>query len=206
MRDHYQVNDIFHTVQGEGVFVGTPATFIRLQGCTVGCTWCDTKYTWLKGGKRMTIKEIVNEVRHPHIVITGGEPTLYNLDGLIHGLRAKKSGRFIQLETSGQNALKGIFNPNWITWSPKEALEWDAPEEIWVNANEVKWVIDEGLQLPLVDYWWQRYNMFEHLPKFVLMPEGCPPRPEMIAKTLQWLYDRPQWLFGSRLQYWIGVK
>lgn len=206
MREHYQVNEIFHTVQGEGVLAGSPSTFIRLQGCTVGCPWCDTKYTWLKGGTRMTVKEIVNQVRHPHVVITGGEPTMYNLDGLIYGLRAKQSRRFIQLETSGQNELKGIFYPDWITWSPKENLQWDAPEEIWAAASEVKWVVDETLERPLVDSWWQRYEAFPATPYFVLMPEGCPPRPEMVEKALQWLHDRPQWKFGDRLQCRIGVK
>ncbi len=44
----YPINEMFQTLQGEGYFTGVPAIFIRLQGCPVGCSWCDTKHTWEK--------------------------------------------------------------------------------------------------------------------------------------------------------------
>ena len=44
---HYPINEIFQTIQGEGVFTGVPAIFVRLQGCPVGCPWCDTRHTWV---------------------------------------------------------------------------------------------------------------------------------------------------------------
>ena len=44
---HYPINEIFQTIQGEGVFTGLPAIFVRLQGCPVGCPWCDTRHTWV---------------------------------------------------------------------------------------------------------------------------------------------------------------
>jgi 7-carboxy-7-deazaguanine synthase len=216
MRDHYQVNEIFDSIQGEGVLAGVPATFIRLQGCTVGCPWCDTKYTWLKGGERMSVQEITNRANHKHVVITGGEPTLYNLDSLISQLENK--GKYVQLETSGQQWLKGELTPRWITWSPKENLEWNAPIEFYVHANEVKWVVDENLTFQTV---WRTWEAFREarpysLPYFVLMPEGCPPRKEMVEKVFTWLELHwvkgansahwNTWRYGDRLQYRIGVK
>src|SRR4051812_570730 len=96
-----QVNEVFQTVQGEGTFTGTPALFIRLQGCPVGCPWCDTKHTWFMSGDRLSFeamlekiadadtyaevqeRDLVDYVLHGtasrHVVITGGEPAIYNL-------------------------------------------------------------------------------------------------------------------------------
>lgn len=214
LRKHYQVNEIFDTVQGEGVLVGTPSTFVRLQGCTVGCPWCDTKYTWEAGGTRMSVEEILNACNRTHVVITGGEPTMYDLDGLLVPLQA--ANHYVQLETSGQYGIKGTVFPDWITLSPKENLEWKPSFDIKAQADEVKWVVDENLKWATVE------NLFEWylkraqgngspVPHFVLMPEGCPPRPEMVKKVLEWLYLPDPWAegffrYGDRIQYRIGVR
>ncbi len=50
----YPINEMFQTLQGEGYYTGVPAIFIRLQGCPVGCSWCDTKHTWEKQADRET--------------------------------------------------------------------------------------------------------------------------------------------------------
>jgi 7-carboxy-7-deazaguanine synthase len=227
-RDWYQVNEIFTSVQGEGVLTGRRATFIRLQGCTVGCHWCDsgpladaikdrtngeTGNTWGKGGQRMTVDAILAQVQSRHVIITGGEPTIWDLDGLIAPL--KRSGVFVQLETSGQNDLKGEWRPDWITWSPKMNLNWDAPTDIKLAVNEVKWVIEPGLPFAkLIETWdWLEARRIG-MPEFVLMPEGCPPHAHTIAQTMEYLErvatDAPfiakSWRFGDRLQYRLGVR
>lgn len=215
LREHYQVNELFHTVQGEGVLVGTPSTFIRLQGCTVGCVWCDTKYTWAAGGNRWSVESIMQELKYHHVVVTGGEPTMYNLDGLLVALQGE--GHYVQLETSGQNGIKGMVLPDWITWSPKENLKYDAAYDIKDSANEVKWVLDENLPYDTV---WEQFMWYvrkraseEHLttPYFVLMPEGCPPKPLLVERALEWLGRIPNWAqvfwrYGDRIQYRIGVQ
>lgn len=215
LRKHYQVNEIFNSVQGEGVLAGTIATFIRLQGCTVGCPWCDTKYTWAAGGERMTTEQIVNAAYNHHVIITGGEPTMYDLDGLLVPLQAQK--KFVQLETSGQNSIKGNVMPDWITWSPKENLEFDAPFDIKDNAKEVKWVVDETLSWSKVfdTFMWyvQRAKNDDKrvIPFFVMMPEGCPPRDAMVKRTLAYLSTLEPWMhvffrYGDRIQYRINVR
>lgn len=226
----YQVNEQFRSVQGEGVLTGTPCTFVRLQGCTVGCPWCDsgpladllekrntngeTRNTWGRGGYKQTVREIVEKVETAHVVITGGEPTLYDLDPLIDALWDKNCA--VQLETSGQNNLKGSLVPEHITWSPKANLKYEAAPMIRNYAKEVKFVVDADLQLDTVldcaNYYFQRFQYTnEECPTIVLMPEGCPPSQANVDKTLSWLTGLPLELsimfrFGDRLQYRLGVR
>src|SRR5215475_9672831 len=73
-----RIAEAFFSIQGEGPTAGLPAVFIRLQGCSVGCIWCDTKYSWdPDGGRDVEIEALVSEaVAFPcrRVVITGGEP------------------------------------------------------------------------------------------------------------------------------------
>jgi organic radical activating enzyme len=209
----YGVNERFVTVQGEGVLAGTPATFIRLQGCTVGCPWCDTKYTWTAGGKVMTADEAVYGIEiRPLAVITGGEPTIYDLDELFRTLRLVGQNKWghdfrIQIETSGQNNFKGEVRPDFITWSPKRNLGFDAPDEIKRLALEVKWVVDDELSIDdVAGRMKEVYRVARHHPVCVLMPEGSPPSQEHIDKALAWINDNPTWHYGDRIQWRIGVK
>src|SRR5579862_9918001 len=125
---NYLVNEYFQSLQGEGYFTGTPAFFLRMQGCDVGCNFCDTKYTWSFKTKQvdhtnlkpnspqhalMSIDEILEmcgETRH--VVITGGEPCLQNLDPLCKFLI--ETGKTVQIETSG-TAESEIPLTTWVT-------------------------------------------------------------------------------------------
>ena len=113
-----KVNEIFYSLQGEGVYTGTAAVFLRLSGCNMKCWFCDTKGH--EQGTEMTEEEIAERVsQYParHIVITGGEPTMQlnaRLTRLLHG-----KGFFIQIETNGALPLKDGTEVDWITCSPK---------------------------------------------------------------------------------------
>ncbi|QCR37093.1 7-carboxy-7-deazaguanine synthase QueE [Nissabacter sp. SGAir0207] len=136
----YPINEMFQTLQGEGYFTGVPAIFVRLQGCPVGCSWCDTKHTWDKlADREVALDEILvktvetdawgaattedllavierNGYTARHIVITGGEPCIYDLGPLT--LLLEKSGFTCQIETSGTHEVR--CSPNtWVTVSPK---------------------------------------------------------------------------------------
>ena len=99
-----KIAEIFYSVQGEGVFTGTPSVFVRTSGCNLRCTWCDTPYTsWSPEGAEMSVAEVLAEVRsHPsaHVVVTGGEPmiqpALVELTNALHD-----SGLHITIETAG---------------------------------------------------------------------------------------------------------
>ena len=112
------VMEAFYTIQGEGYHSGRPAYFIRLGGCDVGCSWCDVKESWDSSAHpRLSLEKIVeNALRHPSrfVVITGGEPAIYDLTGLTRLL--KNEGFYIAVETSGAYQLKG--DVDWICLSP----------------------------------------------------------------------------------------
>ena len=99
-----RVSEIFTSVQGEGPSVGTPSVFVRLQGCSVGCVWCDTKYSWdARRGEELTLESLLQRVKEAgpqNVVVTGGEPlehpALVPLVTALHTL-----GRRVEVETAG---------------------------------------------------------------------------------------------------------
>ncbi len=118
--EHLPLMEEFYTIQGEGYNTGQAAYFIRLGGCDVGCHWCDVKESWDASLHPLTpIRDIVDKANSfpaKAVVITGGEPLLYNLAPLCSMLH--EQGIRIFLETSGAYPLSGSFD--WICVSPKK--------------------------------------------------------------------------------------
>lgn len=137
-----KVIEIFESVQGEGRWMGTPVTFIRLAGCNLHCPWCDTKESWGDVGTEMTVDEIVDTVRTyapKHVVMTGGEPTLQvDIYDLAEALK-KHDDYFICIETNGTNRVLLDDRINWITCSPKPESQY----RVACDASEIKLVITE---------------------------------------------------------------
>jgi organic radical activating enzyme len=133
----------FYTIQGEGYHMGKPAYFIRIGGCDIGCHWCDSKLTWDPAVHPLVdiedIKRSVAGTPAKSIVVTGGEPSLYNLDPLCKTLKPLGVKTF--LETSGTGDLTGRWD--WVCLSPKKQ---SPPEKVFYNkADELKVIIfDEG--------------------------------------------------------------
>lgn len=112
-----KVNEIFYSLQGEGYFTGTAAVFVRLAGCNLACTFCDTDHREFTEMTEQAIVDTVCTFPSNHVVITGGEPSLQLTSSLIDRLHA--AGKFVQIETNGT-----IPPPNgidWVTCSPKAA-------------------------------------------------------------------------------------
>ncbi|MEH6452327.1 MAG: 7-carboxy-7-deazaguanine synthase QueE, partial [Psychromonas sp.] len=155
MNQNYKVNELFQTIQGEGYYTGVPAIFIRLQGCDVGCAWCDTKHTWeIEADKQTELviltdrsneskrwananpQQIVEEIKRLGytanlVVITGGEPCMVDLRQLTQVLH--EFGFSTQIETSGTYPVLTDSN-TWVTVSPK------------VNMRSKKVVLKEALE------------------------------------------------------------
>jgi 7-carboxy-7-deazaguanine synthase len=126
-----RIAETFFSIQGEGPTAGVPAVFVRLQGCSVGCGWCDTKYSWDPGGGRLVdLDDVVAEVTaHPcrRAVITGGEPLESSLFApLCRAL--EQAGFALEVETSGTLAPPEQL-PEAIQWNVSLKLENSAVEE-----------------------------------------------------------------------------
>ena len=130
----------FYSIQGEGFHAGKPAFFARIGGCDVGCYWCDVKESW-EASKYQPVSSILiadHAALYPakSIVITGGEPLLYNLDFLCEQLHERGITTF--LETSGSSHLSGKWD--WICLSPKKG---NPPvPEIFPLAHELKVIVE----------------------------------------------------------------
>jgi len=161
MHKNYKVNELFQTIQGEGFYTGVPAIFVRLQGCDVGCSWCDTKHTWDIDPAKQTplnlltdrsnesdrwagvsAQDIIDEINRlgysaKLVVITGGEPCMFDLRDLTHLLH--EFGFHTQIETSGTYPVL-VDTYSWVTVSPKVNMR--AKKEVLLSAleraNEIK--------------------------------------------------------------------
>ena len=159
--DLYKVNEIFETLQGEATFTGTPSIFVRLQGCPVGCAWCDTKHTWeVNLEQQVDLSKTIEKpadselwadasaedilacfsergYQAKHIVITGGEPCMYDLNPLCEALHAQ--GYATQIETSGTFEVQ-VPEQTWVTVSPKINMKggYKMLASAVLRANEIK--------------------------------------------------------------------
>lgn len=175
------VMEHFYTIQGEGAHTGKAAYFIRLGGCDVGCHWCDVKESWNPDLHPLMDVEQVAETAASYcktIVLTGGEPLMWNLDNLTAKL--KELGCQIHIETSGAYPMSGQLD--WITLSPKKTgLPLD---EIYSRAHELKVIIfnnhdfqfaeeqaakvSENCKLYLQSEWSKRDAMYPKITDFIL--------------------------------------
>ncbi|MBT0723425.1 7-carboxy-7-deazaguanine synthase QueE [Rosenbergiella sp. S61] len=170
----YPINEMFQTLQGEGFYTGAPAIFIRLQGCPVGCSWCDTKHTWEKyADKQQSLADIVHKSAESeawadasaeqllavmaeqgwtakHIVITGGEPALYDLTSLTE--QFEQNGFQCQIETSGTHPIR-CSAATWVTVSPKVNMRggYDVLNSALHRANEVKHPVGRQRDIDALD-------------------------------------------------------
>ncbi len=103
------VNEIFHSIQGESTHAGRPCVFVRLTGCDLRCSWCDTPYSFHEG-RKMSIDEVIGAVDGygcGTVEITGGEPLLQK-DVYPLMERLLQDGRTVLLETGGHRSLEGV--------------------------------------------------------------------------------------------------
>lgn len=156
----------FYTIQGEGFHTGKAAWFIRLGGCDIGCNWCDSRFTWdpdmfppVETDK--IIEKAVNSGTDS-VVVTGGEPLIWNLDYLCKGLKNNNISTF--LETSGAYSLSGTWD--WICLSPKKNMP--PTGKICDEADELKVIIESGDDF----IWAEKYRtMVRKACKLYLQPE-----------------------------------
>src|SRR5437660_9073646 len=109
---HMQITEIYKSIQGESSYAGLPCVFVRLTGCNLRCSWCDSEYTF-SGGRRMALEEVLEEVERLSpdgglVEITGGEPMLQEREVVPLMQRLLDTGYTVLLETSGERPLAGV--------------------------------------------------------------------------------------------------
>jgi 7-carboxy-7-deazaguanine synthase len=106
-----QITEIYKSIQGESTHAGLPCVFVRLTGCNLRCSWCDSEYTF-SGGHRMTLEEVIEEVEHLSpdglVEITGGEPMLQEREVVPLMQHLLDDAYTVLLETSGERPLERV--------------------------------------------------------------------------------------------------
>ena len=193
------VMEHFYTLQGEGYHQGKAAYFIRLGGCDVGCVWCDVKESWeADKHPKLEIENLLLEVAKTPakmVVITGGEPLLYNLDVLTKELQA--SGLQTNIETSGSSPLTGSWN--WICLSPKKFKE-PLPEVI-KAADELKIIVFNKSDFA----WAEKYAaLVSPSCKLYLQPEWSMAE-RITPLIIEYIKAHPQWELSLQIHKYIKV-
>ncbi len=181
------VMEHFYTIQGEGRYQGAAAYFIRLAGCDVGCVWCDVKESWDRDEHPiMEIDFLVEKVAKTPakiVVITGGEPLMYNLDTLTKRLQG--AGFRTHIETSGAHPLSGQWD--WFCLSPKK---FKAPlPECTAVASELKIIVFNKSDFAWAELYQQEVPQDCHL---YLQPEWSKSE-QMIPLIVDYVKLHPEW-------------
>lgn len=195
----YPVMEHFYTLQGEGRYTGVPAYFIRLGGCDVGCVWCDVKESWdASVHPSMTVESLVKEVmQYPGnlVVLTGGEPAMYDLKPLVDAL--KEAGKTVSIETSGTYVLSG--DVDWYTFSPKK---FKAPvDEAYLRASELKIVIYHPS-----DFEWAEMHASNVSPdcRLYLQPEWSK-QERLLPQLIEYVKNNPKWTVSLQTHKYLQI-
>jgi organic radical activating enzyme len=189
----------FYTIQGEGYYQGHAAYFVRLGGCDVGCVWCDVKESWdASAHPLVSIEEIVKRVKSSGseiVVITGGEPAMYNL-ALLTG-ELKKAGLRTNIETSGAYKLTGTWD--WVCFSPKK---FKAPDSsVYEQANELKIIIYNKSDFNWAEEFAARVKSSCEL---FLQPEWSKEK-EMLPLIIEYVKNNPQWKVSLQIHKYMNI-
>lgn len=195
----YPVMEHFYTLQGEGAYAGQAAYFIRLGGCDVGCVWCDVKESWnADAHPKMTVEAIVTvATSFPGriAVITGGEPSMYDLTPLTQAL--KIAGFRTHIETSASSPLRGELD--WVTLSPKK-FKAPLPENmrfahelkiVVFNRSDLKWAEEYAAQVP------QDCKLY--------LQAEWDKKAQVTPMILEYIMEHPQWQLSLQTHKYLNI-
>ncbi len=195
----YKVNEIFHSLQGEGYNTGTASVFIRLSGCNLHCAFCDTRH---EEGTMMSLPEIVEQVmcypKAPLIVLTGGEPSLWIDEDFVMGLK-QMTGKRIAIETNGTRPLPhGI---DWVTLSPKTGLG---------DSGDLPVVLTHCDELKVV-YLGQDLSQYDNITADHRYLQPCwvsneSDRKRNMLATVQAVLDHPDWRLSLQTHRILNIR
>jgi organic radical activating enzyme len=193
------VMEQFYTIQGEGRNTGQAAFFIRIGGCDVGCHWCDVKESWDANVHPLTsLSDLITQTQSyqaKSVVITGGEPLIYNLDVLTQQLKAAGISTFI--ETSGAYALSGTWD--WICLSPKKTMP--PLSEIYSKANELKVIVFNKHDLIWAEEQAAKVNKECYL---YLQPEWSKEK-TLVPEIIEYVKAHPRWMISLQTHKYMNI-
>ncbi len=154
------VNEIFWSAQGEGIKKGVSSVFVRLTGCSLGCSYCDSKESQIKG-ELIGVDEIILIIKsklrkYPlsQIVITGGEPLEQDLSFLVE--RLKSDFLYVAIETNGMYFQD--IEIDWWTVSPKDIVDFKICDDLWGKISEIKLIVNDNLSVKHIKRIFKRNN------------------------------------------------
>ena len=189
----------FYTIQGEGFNTGKASYFIRIGGCDVGCHWCDVKESWDASIHPLTPTELIVEhvmdSNTPAVVVTGGEPLIYNLTHLTTLLKKQQIKTYI--ETSGAYSLSGDWD--WICLSPKKTML--PKQENYLAAHELKIIVFNKH-----DFIWaeEQANQVSKDCYLYLQPEWSK-RHEITPLIVEYVKQHPRWMISLQTHKYIDI-
>ena len=188
----------FYTIQGEGFHTGKAAYFIRIGGCDVGCHWCDVKESWNAKLHPPTSADsiVANAKKFANtVVITGGEPLMWELDYITNALQANNIKTHI--ETSGAYKLSGTWD--WICLSPKKTKLPLA--EIYLKCNELKVIVFNKNDFKFAEE--QAAKVGPNCELF-LQPEWSN-REKMIPLIVDYVMKNPKWKVSLQTHKYLNI-
>ncbi|QNI74913.1 7-carboxy-7-deazaguanine synthase QueE [Synechococcus sp. NOUM97013] len=196
------VVETFHSLQGEGLHAGRSAFFIRLAGCNVGCSWCDTKHSWpAESHPQQSVDSLATAAAQAgkagaaFVVITGGEPLHHNLDALTAAIR-RGCDLPVHIETSGVDPLSGAID--WVTLSPKRHRP--PLPELLTSCHELKVVIHEPDDLLFADV----VSAQAPQAQWLLQPGWDSQEGQQLAVTKA--QGDGRWRLSLQSHKWLGVR
>ena len=189
----------FYTIQGEGFYQGRAAYFIRLGGCDVGCVWCDVKESWLaEAHPKVDVKEMAARAQKSGavlVVVTGGEPSMYELSGLTYEI--KTAGLRTHIETSGAYPLTGTWD--WVCLSPKK---FKIPHEsVYQKADELKVIVFNKSDF---DWAEKEAAKVSSSCRLYLQPEWSKEK-EMLPLMIDYVKSHPRWTMSLQVHKYMNI-
>lgn len=193
------VMEQFYTLQGEGLYSGQAAYFIRLSGCDVGCHWCDVKESWQIEDKQfISILSILERVAASNariVVVTGGEPFTHDLSQLC--LELSKSNVRLHVETAGVYPITGHWD--WICLSPKKFKP--VLEEYYQQANELKVVIYNQSDFEWAENQAKKTNLNARL----FIQAEWSKEPEISMSLVTFVKNNPLWTLSVQIHKYLAI-
>ncbi|MDX1902652.1 MAG: 7-carboxy-7-deazaguanine synthase QueE [Thermonemataceae bacterium] len=199
LKEQLPLMEAFYTIQGEGFYQGRAAYFIRLGGCDVGCVWCDVKESWeAENHPIISVEEIVEEAqKYPAklVVVTGGEPFIYNLELLTETLGNLGIQR--NIETSGAYPISGEWD--WICFSPKKFKP--ALDEFYQKAHELKVVIYHASDLE----WAEGFAKKMHKEAVLFLQPEWSKQKELLPLIIDYVKKYPHWRISLQTHKFMDI-